>query len=621
MDPGATVTLDGSGSSDPNGDALTYYWVQTGGEAVTFTPDLMITTFTAPSSAGPLTFALTVTDPGGLSDADSTVVTVRDLGPTAEAGPDQQVDPGAAVTLDGSASSDPNGDALTYYWVQTGGEPVTFTPDLMITTFTAPSGAGPLTFALTVTDPDGLSDADSTVVTVRNLAPAAEAGPDQQVDPGATVTLDGSASSDPNGDALTYYWVQTGGEAVTFTPDLMITTFTAPPSAGPLTFALTVTDPGGLSNADSTVVTLRNLAPTAEAGPDQQVDPGATVTLDGSASSDPNGDTLTYYWVQTGGAPVTFAPDLRITTFTAPLAAGPLTFALTVTDSGGLADGDVTVVTVRNLAPTAEAGPNQKVRGGVTVTLDGSASSDPNGDALTYRWRQIRGIPVIFNPNLRITTFTAPPVWTRLGFTLRVTDGGKLSHTDTVFVTVGPFPGAEAGPDQQVVPGATVTLDARASSNPDGGPLSYRWVQVGGLQVDFSPVLSVTTVVAPSGPLTFTLIVTSTAGLTDTDTILITGTPVRIYLPLLLNGGPQAQVAPDQGVTSVFAGSNLAGRVQETMALDLWRPIWPSGWRYTSPRSWADAYQQVLGFPLRRVASAGPLDGGGRTVVCRREAG
>jgi chitinase len=48
------------------------------------------------------------------------------------------------------------------------------------------------------------------------------------VDPGADVTLDGSDSKDPNGDALTYRWVQTGGEEVTFSPALSITTFTAP---------------------------------------------------------------------------------------------------------------------------------------------------------------------------------------------------------------------------------------------------------------------------------------------------------------------------------------------------------------------------------------------------------
>ena len=231
---------------------------------------------------------------------------------------------------------------------------MSFTPDLKITTFTAPDSAGPLTFTLTVTDTTGLVDRDVTVVTVNNLAPAADAGPDQQVDPGATVTLNGSASSDPNGDALTYGWAQTGGEAVSFHARPAITTFTAPSSAGPLTFTLTVTDSGGLSAADAMVVAVKNLAPTADAGPDQQVDPGATVTLDGSGSSDPNGDPLTYAWVQTGGEAVSVYARPEHHDLHRAGSAGPLTFALTVTDPAGLSDADVTVVAVNNLAPAAE---------------------------------------------------------------------------------------------------------------------------------------------------------------------------------------------------------------------------------------------------------------------------
>jgi hypothetical protein len=74
---------------------------------------------------------------------------------------------------------------------------------------------------------------------------------------------------------------------------------------------------------------------------------GATATLDGSGSSDPDGDTLTYSWMQSGGISVTLSSSTAISpTFVAPTSTGVLTFALTVTDSFGLADTDIVTVTV-----------------------------------------------------------------------------------------------------------------------------------------------------------------------------------------------------------------------------------------------------------------------------------
>jgi len=362
VDTNVLVTLDGRGSSDPDGDLpLTYNWTQTGGPDVTLSDsDVVMPTFNAPSDPAVLKFTLVVTDSLGLPDPtpDEVVVNIANQPPVAAAGADQAVDTNALVTLDGSGSSDPDGDLpLAYHWTQTGGPAVTLSdPDVVIPTFTAPSDSAGLTFALVVTDSLGLPDPtlDEVVVNVGNQPPVAYAGPDQAVDTNALVTLDGSGSSDPDGDLpLVYHWTQTGGPAVTLSdPSVVMPTFNAPLDPAVLTFALVVTDSLGLddSTPDEIVVSIANQPPVAAAEPDQAVNANVLVTLDGSGSSDPDGDLpLVYNWTQTGGPAVELSdPDDVTPTFTAPSNPAELTFELVVTDNLGLPDPtpDEVVVTV-----------------------------------------------------------------------------------------------------------------------------------------------------------------------------------------------------------------------------------------------------------------------------------
>ena len=100
----------------------------------------------------------------------------------------------------------------------------------------------------------------STPVIVSNAPPAADAGAPQTVNPGGSVTLDGSASSDPNGDVLTYQWTQTGGPAVSLSDATAVKpVFMAPGSPAVLTFTLTVTDSvGAVSALAVTAVNVTN---------------------------------------------------------------------------------------------------------------------------------------------------------------------------------------------------------------------------------------------------------------------------------------------------------------------------------------------------------------------------
>ncbi|MDH3898912.1 MAG: PKD domain-containing protein, partial [Deltaproteobacteria bacterium] len=298
-----------------------------------------------------------------------------------DAGPDQTVNEGDTVTLDGSNSSHRK-LIIGYFWQQTGGSPsVTLkNANKAKASFTAPQ-VGPagtsLTFQLTVTyNFYGIINilTDTAIVNVRfvNNPPVADAGPNQTVDEGSAVTLNGSNSFDPDfGDTITYQWIQTGGNptvtlngANTATPS-----FTAPnvgPGGTSLTFELTVTDLGGLEDSDTTVINVSfvNQPPIADAGPNQTKGEETKVTLNGSNSSDPDDGIKSYRWSQTAGPKVKLSNDEAIKpTFTAPNVAGSksLTFELTVTDFGGLKDTDTTVVNVTgdNDPPTADAGPDQ----------------------------------------------------------------------------------------------------------------------------------------------------------------------------------------------------------------------------------------------------------------------
>ncbi len=481
---GAMVTLDGSASSDPEMQTLAYAWTQTTGVDVTLTgANTASPTFTAPANLvtdATLTFSLVVNDGFTNSQPDIVTITVTagiNDAPTANAGPDQTVAEGAMVTLYGSASSDPEMQTLAYAWTQTTGVDVTLTgANTASPTFTAPdqiTADATLTFSLMVNDGNMDSPADTVTITVTagtNDAPTANAGSPQIVGEFETVALSGSGT-DPEGEDLTYAWTQTSGRTVIALTgaDTASPTFTAPPGQVTqrirgrfgsvigelrftrLIFILTVTDTRGAIGTSlvEIVVHGRNDAPTANAGPDQTVAEGAMVTLDGSASSDPEMQTLAYTWIQTAGVDVTLSDATAASpTFTAPdnLAAdATLTFRLSVRDARGLFSAfrstvEITVTAGINDAPTADAGAAQTVAEGAMVTLDGSTSSDPENEMLTYTWTQTAGTPTVSlsGADTARPTFTAPDQITAdavLTFSLVVNDGNANSQPDTVTIT------------------------------------------------------------------------------------------------------------------------------------------------------------------------------------------
>lgn len=188
-----------------------------------------------------------------------------------------------------------------------------------------------------------------------------------------------------------------------------------------------------------------NNPPIANAGPNQSVNERATVTLDGSKSSDLDGNPLTFAWKQTVGPSVTLSsPTVAQPTFTAPevTADTVLTFQLIVNDGTVNSAPALVTVTVRNVnrPPTANAGPNQTVNEGTVVTLNGTGSSDPDGNSLTFVWKQTVGPSVtLSSTTVAQPTFVTPQVTaadTTLTFQLVVNDGQVNSAPATVNITV-----------------------------------------------------------------------------------------------------------------------------------------------------------------------------------------
>lgn len=453
---GTVVTLDGSTSSDKDGDTLTYAWALTsrpaGSIATLSSATAVKPTFTA-DVAGAYIATLTVNDGKTSSIAATVTITasVVNAAPVANPGIGQNVVAGSPVTLDGSASTDANNDPLTYAWVLT-------RPTLSVATLASSTTAKPTftadvagDYIATLIVNDGkINSAPLSVTitaTVANAAPVANAGSAQSLLAGNVVTLDGSTSSDANGDPLIYAWVLTskpaGSNAALSNVSSAKPTFTAD-VAGLYVASLVVND-GKVSSAASTVqitAAAVNAAPVANAGIAQNAVTGTSISLNGSASSDANGDPLTYAWSLTSkpaGSSLTFSSTAAKPVFTADVP-GTYVFTLTVND-GKLNSTPATVAVTAaaaNVAPVANAGSAQNVVTGAAVTLNGSASSDANGDTLTYAWTWVSkptgSAATLLSANTAQPSFTADMEGTYVA-SLIVNDGKVNSPAINVAVT------------------------------------------------------------------------------------------------------------------------------------------------------------------------------------------
>lgn len=296
---------------------------------------------------------------------------VPDLPPNANPGGPYSGNEGSPVQFNGSGST----GASTYYWQFGDGG----TSSQMNPTHTYADN-GTYTVSLTVTNNSGQSDTKTTTATIANVAPSANPtsnAPQPEASP-VSFTANASDPAGPN-DPLTYSWAF--GDGGTSTQENPTHTYG---DNGTYNVQLTVSDGDGGVTTKTIQVTITNVPPSVDAGPDKTASEGQSVSFSGSAT-DPAGpnDPLTYSWNFGDGGTAngqnvshTFADN------------GVYTVTLSVSDGDGGVGTDQLTVTVNNVAPTAHAGGPYYGVVNYPVQLQGSATDPGSADipTLQYAW-------------------------------------------------------------------------------------------------------------------------------------------------------------------------------------------------------------------------------------------
>ncbi len=599
--PTDSVTVNASGSNDPDGSISTYKWVKISGPATsTIVNDAASTTRIRNLSAGTYEFELTVTDNQSAIDRDTIVVTVlpmNNLPPPVTDSLNCQK-PFRIVVLGSSTAFGTGASPIDSSWVNKyrnyiktkhPSSEIINLATLSLTTYEVlcPDGFVP---------PSGRPAPDPN----RNITRALSHNPDAII---INLPSNDIARGFTNAESKANYertmalanansipvWVTTTQPRTPLSPSerdslrAMRDWTYARFGSRAIDFWTTV------ANADNTIASfynfdgvhvnnyghhifysrtvgerildelcsIENIPPVANAGIDRAITlPKDSVALIGNSSNDPDGSIVKYRWKKLNGPAAGSVQDsTSANTYAVALVAGQYSFRLTVTDNLGATSTDLMNVVVagpQNAVPNAHAGPDQQITLPTdSVQLNGTLSTDDHS-IIAFDWSQIDG-PAASNILQASSAITRVKNLTEgiYRFELIVTDDSSATDKDTVIVTVLPrpnqLPNSNAGPNRTItLPTNSVQLDGSLSNDPDGTIQLYQWSKVSGPAVTLansnSSVANANNLVA--GTYIFELTVTDNNNAIDRDSVQVIVNPAPNVLPVAHAGNDTSIVLP-----------------------------------------------------------------------------
>lgn len=498
--------------------------------------------FYEPITVGPHTLQLTVTDRDGLTDSDEVVITVeeREQRVYADAGVDTSIFLGNNVRLFTNESYSLSADHFTCEWSLDG---EILSNNCNFFTSYIPTNLGINTFTLTITDTDGLQDSDDVNVNVveRDKDIYADAGPDVSMFLGNDLRIN-SGESYSLTSTFQCEWQEDG---VVFSNSCSTNARYTPSSLGEHVLKLSIVDGDGLEDSDEMTVTVieRDMRIYADAGKDTTIYLGERLRIDDGQSY-----SLTSFleceWSE--GSEILRSNSCARWTYI-PTTLGTHTLTLNVRDRDGLEDTDEVDITVveRDMRIFADAGLDRSVYLGSTFYLD-DGDSYSLSSSISCEWA-LDGEPLSTSSSCSRQSFSTPESAGEYTYTLTVRDFNGLEISDDMVLTVVERDQrvfADAGLDQSIFLGQRIDVGDRNESYSIAESYSCQWLQDGlavGTNCNFYRFVP-----DRVGLYTFSIIVTGSDGLSDTDevNILVLDPAVEDTTPpvLTLSGTPSISI-------------------------------------------------------------------------------